>query len=149
MSSEPQPAERPDTEPKWGLIRVPWKDDKHALDAMTAQLMFDFLDLHGFDQRRVRLMGLPKEVWEKIPKGIMLIEQLGKNDEKPTYTNEDLVEAYETRDVVNGQQHYLEPPVPGQDAYELYKNLYERTSGAAARLAETAAKELKILGVQL
>lgn len=119
---------RPVTEPRWALVRVPWKDDKHALDPLTVQIMFDFAETQGFDQRRCELHGIPKEMWKLISEGTMVLLQLGTHDEKPEYTNAELLMASEGRDTPDAwaKAHYLETPGPGSQPYELYKRIHDR-----------------------
>lgn len=139
--------ERPVTEPRWALIMVPWKDENHALDGITVQIMWDYAHTKGFDERRCRLYGLPQEVWSKIPDHHMLLEQLGTNDERPTYSHKDLVEAYEKRRTPDerAQSLYVDTPGPTSDAYELYKVRFEFVEAEIGRLVESVREIRKVV----
>ncbi len=125
--------ERPMTEPKWALIRVPWKDEKHALDPITAQIMFDYAAVKGLDPRRCVMRGVPTEAWGDVPNAFMIIYQLGTDQDlegrSPAEPSpEEVVSKYKAGD-------YLTTPIPGEPAYELYNHIYQAHRKALQEIA--------------
>ncbi len=121
--------ERPVTEPRWALVRVPWKDESHSLDPITAQIMFDYAGVKGLDLRRCQIGAIPREIWGTVPNEFMIIYQLGTNEQSPTEPPaEDVVRKYKDKD-------FFDTPSPGQPSYELYRYIYESHRGTLQEIA--------------
>jgi hypothetical protein len=148
--------ERPKTEPRWALLMFPYLDDTNmkggTIDPLGVQLVFDYAQIQGFDQRRAYLSGLPKEAWGRIPTGAMVIEQLGTGNERPQYTIEQVVAAYEDAQRADYEDNgtFLRIPKRGDPGYELYRIIFNRTILAvreAAASLENIRRWIFTLGV--
>ncbi len=133
--------EKPVTEPKWSLVKIPWRDKElHAFDQLTTQLVFDYAHLHGFDQRRSMLQAIPQTLWERIPKesDLMLILQQGTGNDMPAHTDEQVLEAFKA-------ETWISTPETGSEAYELYKFIFEKHQGELSKLSLRIIEIEKIL----
>ncbi len=121
--------EKPITEPRWALVRVPWKDESHTLDPITVQIMFDYAGVKGLDLRRCQIGGVPQQAWGTVPNEFMIIHQLGTQQDRPEEPSvEEVLARYKASD-------YLKTPLPGETAYELYNHIYQAHRKALQEIA--------------